>query len=108
MSEGYAAAAEAGSHVLHIRGEIDLATAAQFEADVRGHALRVSGRLVLDLGDLTFMDARGARALARLAGSMGLGLPIVLRHPRPVIVWVLELTGLMASGCISLELEGGS
>lgn len=51
--------------VVQARGEIDLATRALFEREVRS-ACAIARTVWLDLADVTFLDPQGARLLARL------------------------------------------
>jgi len=78
-----------------VRGEVDLATAADLESVVGGALQEAPDGVVLDLAQLTFIDSSGLRvlvALAKDAESRGtaLGLRNLPRHAQRV----LELTGL--------------
>lgn len=80
---------------VQIRGEIDLATAPELEAQVAGAFAGGPSSVVLDLAGLTFIDSSGLRALVALsnqAGSLGTSLALknVPRHAQRV----LDLTGL--------------
>ncbi len=57
------------------------------------------GPVVLDVGDLTFMDSTGIRGLLRISAER----PVVLRNPHPRIKRVLEAVGLDARPEIRLE-----
>lgn len=52
---------ENGAVVLDLTGEIDLATAPEFEA--RLGAVNTGGRVVVDLSKVTFIDSTGLRVL---------------------------------------------
>jgi len=78
-----------------VRGEVDLATAADLESVVGSALQEAPDGVVLDLAQLTFIDSSGLRvlvALAKDAESRGtaLGLRNLPRHAQRV----LELTGL--------------
>ena len=84
-----------GRRTVKIRGEIDLATAAELEMRVREVLADAPGGVDLDLAALTFIDSSGLRtlvALAKDATSRGgsFSLRNVPRHAQRV----LELTGL--------------
>jgi anti-anti-sigma factor len=49
--------------------------------------------MVLDLSDLTFIDATGIHALVRILDAVGTGC-LVLRGARPNVLRVFEMTGL--------------
>jgi anti-sigma B factor antagonist len=76
-------------------GELDIASAPEFEQAIAEATAEPGAELVLDLRELTFMDSTGLRALAQTnarAGEAGFALSIV-RGPRQ-IERVLEISGL--------------
>jgi anti-sigma B factor antagonist len=76
-------------------GELDIATAPEFEQAIADATSEPGAELVLDLRELTFMDSTGLRALAQTnarADKAGFALSIV-RGPRQ-IERVLEISGL--------------
>ncbi len=76
-------------------GELDIASAPEFEQAIADATAEPGAELVLDLRELTFMDSTGLRALAQTnarAGEAGFALTIV-RGPRQ-IARVLEISGL--------------
>jgi anti-anti-sigma factor len=82
--------------VLHLSGELEMATAAGFPAQA---AANLDGQrdLILDVSDLEFLDSTGIRALlelARLAAPKG----VVLRHPRPNVDAVLKAVNIDSMG----------
>jgi anti-anti-sigma factor len=92
------------SAVLEVRGEIDVRTAPDLgsilDAVVERHQL-----VVLDLGELGFMDAAGLRVIAQ--GAMQLrrsGGELAIRSPSKMIVRMLEFTGMASS----LRIEGAA
>ena len=76
-------------------GELDIASAPEFEQAIAEAIAEPGAELVLDLRELTFMDSTGLRALAQTnarADEAGFALSIV-RGPRQ-IERVLEISGL--------------
>jgi anti-sigma B factor antagonist len=76
-------------------GELDIASAPEFEAAILEATSAPGAELVLDLRKLTFMDSTGLRALAQTnarAEPDGFTLTII-RGPRQ-IERVLEISGL--------------
>jgi anti-anti-sigma factor len=85
---------ESGERVVRMRGELDVATAPEFESVL----LRLRPphqRVVLDLSELRFMDSTGLRILlqARRAASEG-NWQLSLRSVPPNIRRLLELSGV--------------
>lgn len=78
---------------LRLNGELDVA-----EADAlierAAEALPEHGDLVFDVGELTFIDSSGVRALVTVAGMMPQGGRLVLRAPTSAVRRVLDLVGL--------------
>src|SRR4051794_14997398 len=75
-------------------GEIDIATVHLLEAEVQQLLDRGFDELIIDLADLTFIDARGARHIYELAQRMGDGLTV---RPGPAAVQrAFEITGLVS------------
>jgi anti-anti-sigma factor len=84
----------------YLAGELDVASADGLEATVLA-SLNGNADVVLDVGDLTFVDSTGIRAFIRLAnGSAPRG--VVLRNPRAHVAHVLELVRIEGFG-IRLE-----
>jgi anti-sigma B factor antagonist len=86
---------EAGAPRLAVAGEIDLATAPEFEAaavellDSRPQAL------ILDFGGVTFCDSSGIGVLVRLYNrATVIGCRLTLRSPTPNVRGVLDMTSL--------------
>lgn len=77
---------DSGRRVINLKGELDLATAAQ-----AGEALS-HGFEVLDLGELEFLDSTGLRIL--LQASQALDCKPVLRGARGQVRRILELSGM--------------
>ena len=81
--------------VISASGELDLASEPAFRACVDGVLAQRGTHLVLDLDEVTFMDARGLAALvaARNRALATCGSLRVTRNSRSV-VRLLELVGL--------------
>jgi anti-anti-sigma factor len=81
------------AHVVHIKGEIDLATAALFE-EALNHAIQGGQPVVLCFNQLTYLDCSALhcleRAHARVSPS---GQQIVLAELPPVTQRVIEILG---------------
>ena len=88
--------ARPGTTTIVVRGELDLVTmpflAAQLALAVRDKP----GQLVFDLSGTRFMDCGSARLIAAAGRWLPDGARPVIRHPRPGVRRVLELTGLDA------------
>jgi anti-sigma B factor antagonist len=83
------------SEVVEVRGEVDIATAPLLRAVLDTVVGRRPNRVEVDLSGTTFLDAHALSTLTavrrRLAGRHA---RLVLRDPSPVVVRLLELTGL--------------
>jgi anti-sigma B factor antagonist len=81
-----------GHAVVAVRGEIDLASAPQFEEaldEVLAHRVHT----VLDFSGVTFMDSSGIAALVR-ASQRSDGPGLVIRNASDLIERTLEICGL--------------
>ncbi|MBO0786976.1 MAG: STAS domain-containing protein [Actinobacteria bacterium] len=85
---------DGGVCVLSVSGELDLVTLPEF-ADVAAAALRSRAeRFVLDLSGLSFVDCRGAQALADTTRQVPPDCPVIVRSVRPAVRRVLDLMKL--------------
>jgi anti-sigma B factor antagonist len=78
------------------RGELDLATAPEFEAAIRD-ALAAGKPVVVDLRELEFMDSSGVRVLISVhaeAGDDGERLTLVRPAPGGSVERILEIAGV--------------
>jgi anti-anti-sigma factor len=78
-------------------GELDLANVSEFQAALLGFAGRGAARRVvaLDLSDLSFVDATGLVVIIVFERQLrDEERVLVLRHPRPMVKRVLDVTGL--------------
>jgi anti-anti-sigma factor len=89
--------------VLHLAGELDIATAPSLLAAVGGVLNLPSGRvgpdgLVLDLGALTFCDAAGLTGLVRTRRlATAAGVPLFLTAPPRKVARILAVCDLHRS-----------
>jgi anti-sigma B factor antagonist len=84
---------ETGSQlVVHVSGEIDIATAEQLQSSL-DDALKRNGPVVVDMSGVTFIDGSGLKALLRVAASLNGRGPLALVNA-PLVARLLELTGL--------------
>jgi anti-sigma B factor antagonist len=84
-----------GTVVVRLRGELDLAAAPELQRELLGILEQSCTGLVLDLGDLTFLDSSGLGALYRTRraadeGSVPLRLEAVPSH----VMRVLDVTAM--------------
>lgn len=83
-----------GDHTLEVAGEIDMLCAAELDAAL-DPLVDAGGTVVLDLRRVTFMDSTGLRSILRAATRLKQRGMVVLRDPQPIVVRLLEVTGLM-------------
>ena len=84
---------EAGSLVLALSGELDLASAPMLERELREAEATSPSRLVIDLGGLLFMDSTGLQALLRARERANSnGHQLALRRAPHQVQRVFELT----------------
>lgn len=80
--------------VLHVAGEIDMASADEFRDRLLACLERFNS-LEVDLGGVTFIDSSGLAALVRLrTESEMVGKPVALVKVSRAMARLLELTGL--------------
>lgn len=84
-----------GTATVTVHGEVDLATVPQLSACLAGALGAMPCRLIVDLGDVTFLDCTGAAVFARMARlPVGHLCPIVLRSAVPMVRRVLDFVEL--------------
>jgi anti-anti-sigma factor len=89
-----------GGHRLALRGELDLASAANLRDTVARLCAEGDQRLVLDIGELTFIDSTGLRAIltsraeCEQAGCTLAITPAAEEVP-PQVRRLLQVTGLL-------------
>ena len=77
-------------------GEIDMASADQFQQVITAHLVNGALRVVVDLGDVTFLDSSGSRALLvahQFATEHQRSLKV--ENTPPMVRTVLEIGGVM-------------
>jgi anti-anti-sigma factor len=86
---------------LAVNGELDMAAAEEFRG-LATSALDPTREVVLDLGELEFIDSAGLRAIVRLSEDV---CPhgIVLRSPRDNVLRVLEMLNIERIRSIRVE-----
>src|SRR5918996_4235278 len=93
-----------GGTAIHLRGELDLASAPQLD-DALTAALDAGGEIVVDFKSCTFSDSTGistiVRAARRLVDQGGRRLAIIQLHSQPQKVF--RIAGLLSSGLIALD-----
>lgn len=87
--------------VMHVSGEIDIATAEQLRAEL-DKALSIDGGLVVDMSGVDFIDGSGLRAILSAAETLNGRGPLALVHA-PMVARLLKLTGL--TGLPSIEIR---
>ena len=80
-----------GAHVVHVSGELDLATAPVLEATLEGVSHE---QLVIDLSGCTFLDSAGIRTLVAAARDRSGASRLRIVTADPGIVRLLEITGV--------------
>jgi anti-anti-sigma factor len=78
--------------MVSLRGELDLATAPSVSAKL-GEEVGGDGDLVVDAGEVSFVDVSGCRALLEVAERLPTGRRLVLAHAPPQLAKVLKLCG---------------
>ena len=61
---------EEGSAIVHVVGEMDIASSEMLDSALRSLVQRSHGRVIVDLSRVTFMDSAGLRALVRARERM--------------------------------------
>src|SRR5262249_48820638 len=84
-----------GVTVLHITGEVDIATAEQLQTAGEQALTSYAGTLRIDLSGVTFLDSAGIGALIAIRNKAGQTQhTLILDHPSERITRLLALTGL--------------
>jgi len=83
---------EGPPRVLHVEGEIDLATVDEFRAALEG-ALSGGSTALVDMGEVTFIDAGGLRVIMQVAESLNGGGPMTLVNAT-VVSRLLKVVGM--------------
>lgn len=83
---------EGPPRVLHVSGEIDLATADEFR-DALERVLSHGSTAVIDMADVTFIDASGLRVILQVAQTMNGAGPLILVNA-PRVARLFKVVGL--------------
>ena len=83
-----------GQCVLRIAGDLDMITAGEFADRADQEVAATPGPVVVDLSGLTFIDARGARALAAMIDTLPAGRLTAVRSCAPHVRLVFDLLDL--------------
>jgi anti-sigma B factor antagonist len=84
-----------GSVHLRVRGELDIATAPQLAAELDRVLAGEPHLVVLELGELSFLDCAGMRPVRHALSDLRCrGGSLVIRHAPPLAEQALRLTGL--------------
>lgn len=84
-----------GTATVHLRGELDIATAEPTFAYLRDVVDSQLGPVLLDLSELIFCDAAGLGVLARIAGyARRAGRLLTLTAARPSLVRIMRITAM--------------
>ena len=74
--------------------------------DALDPVVQANGQLVLDVGEITFIDSSGLRALLHLSQQMNGSAPLVLSQVSPSVRRLLDVVGLEAVPGIEVEDDG--
>ena len=80
--------------ILTLIGELDTAAAQDVDDAVDDLVGRGVRTLVIDLGQISFIDSSGLRSLIRARQALGTQDAIRLRSPQAATLRLLEITGL--------------
>ncbi len=84
-----------GSQVISVSGELDIATAEQAYTYISEVIDCWQAPVIVDLAGVTFCDASGLRALARIARhARQADRPLRLTSARPPVLKIMRITGL--------------
>jgi len=86
---------------LVLQGEIDLAAREELSAAL-DEAAR-SGRVAVDMGQVTFIDSSGLHVLMKTAATLNGSSPLILEHVPADVVRVLEIVGMYELSAIEIR-----
>ncbi|MDX6595273.1 MAG: anti-sigma factor antagonist [Solirubrobacterales bacterium] len=85
------------TRLIQLEGELDLASASALEAELDAALGNGSGHVIVDMGELAFIDSTGLALLVAALGRDGDGPRLrFIRSRTPAVTKVLKLTGLDA------------
>lgn len=76
--------------VVTVQGDIDAAAAREFRAALGAAAATGKPRIVVDLGEVTFLDSAGLAAVFGLRRVLPPGQAVALTHVRPRVLRILR------------------
>jgi anti-sigma B factor antagonist len=82
---------EGGTPVVSLSGELDLTNAGRVQSVIQDMIAAGTGRLVVEMSGLEFMDSSGLALFASVARRVP---EVELRDPSPIVRRLIELTGL--------------
>lgn len=86
---------DSGGPVVEVRGEVDLATAPMLGALLDVLVDHAETHVVLDLAELTFMDASGLQVIADVSGRLAPSRRVlVVQSASPIVRQLLAITGV--------------
>ena len=86
---------ESGLHTLFLKGELDLVSAGLLETRIAELCTDGASRIVLEMGELNFMDSTGLRALLVSEELCGVNsCRLLVGQLSPQVARLLELSGL--------------
>jgi anti-anti-sigma factor len=81
--------------VVRLRGELDVAEVPTVDDELAPVIARTDRDVTIDVKDLQFIDVGGLNLLARTAGTLTAAHRVLsLRAPSPILVRMLQVTGL--------------
>jgi anti-sigma B factor antagonist len=85
------------THMIQLRGELDLANAKTLEAALEQALADGDGHVIVDMTELTFIDSTGIALLVTAINRDGDGSRLrFVNSQAPAVTKVLELTGVAA------------
>ncbi len=83
-----------GAAVVSVTGDVDLVSSAHLRT-VLEDALGLSSQLIVDVGEMTFIDSSGLSALVHVhRQAADRGVSMVVRRPSPMLKRLLSITRL--------------
>jgi len=87
---------DAGTWVVTVSGDLDLASAPQLEAVFEALEARASDQVLVDLAAVSFLDSSGIRAVVRAKRRLdGIGATLVIDAVSDAARQVLEISGIL-------------
>ena len=85
---------EGDLHVLSLTGEIDLANAADVDAELRRIEATDAEVILVDLSGVSFIDSTGLKVLIGAAARTRDTGRLLLEHPSPAVMRLLHIAGV--------------